>query len=344
MAVPNPADTELLRLRYGQGQLLRSRDARDEVRIEAQLRWWHNRALHRPFGVIEGLTVTGGQPVTVAPGLAYDCFGRELLQTHPASVPVPAADTELLLLAAYDETATSERLAFAWKPAAGVGVRDGVPLARLAQFGSAPLATPLPDLAPLPAALRRRICHDTGQGLVLFEGAMTTQERDQLLQLSKAPAFKQAVAALFAATPAARLDPCFRPPPARPLARPKLETGATIPGATAWETWLLPLGEKLELLGVQVEVDTSGAGFTDVPCYFAWVQGTVRDERARPVLAAHLAHLDRLTPTGFRVRLWLPWFAERAVDLGALARREGLSVCWLGIQASTSSEVNHGHP
>jgi hypothetical protein len=345
MGVPNPADTELLRLRYGHGQMLRSRDARDEVRVEAQLRWWHNRALHRPFGVIEGLTVTGWPPVTVEPGLAYDCFGRELLQTHRASVPVPTADTELLLLATYDETATSQRLAFAWKPAAGVGARDGVPLARLAEFSSAPLTTPLPDLRPLPGTLRERICHDTGRGLVLFQGAMSEQERDQLLALSSDSDYQDAVAALFAATPAPALAPCFRRLPARSLARPRLQTGATIPGATAWEPWLVPLGEGPgELLGVQVVVDTSSAGFTDIPCYFAWVQGAVGDERARPVLAAHLAHLDSLTPTSFRVRLWLPWRPGRVLEPDALARREGLSICWLGIQASTSSEVNHGHP
>jgi hypothetical protein len=49
---------ELQRLRYWQGQMLRSRDLRDQVATEAQLRWWHNRALHNVFGVASGFEVT----------------------------------------------------------------------------------------------------------------------------------------------------------------------------------------------------------------------------------------------------------------------------------------------
>jgi hypothetical protein len=338
--MPDPAATELERLRYRHGQMLRSRDARDQVRIQAQLRWWHNRALHQAFGVVEGLRVVDGQQVTVEPGLAYDCFGRELLQPHLAAVAVPATDEALLLLASYDETAATERLAFAWRPPRGVGIRDGVPLARLTIASSAPLQGPLPDLQPLPGALRARICHDAGRGTLVFEGDMTSGEHDQLVALSDDKAFVAAVGALFASTPAPLLDPCFRPAPARALARPRVAAGATIPGATAWEPWTVGGGGFTQRLGIQVRVDTSSAGFTDVPCYFAWVQGAVADERARPVLAAHLSHVHSPSATGFGVRLWL---LETSRDEPAsLARRQEMSVCWLGIQ--TSSEVNHGHP
>src|ERR1035438_517824 len=50
---------ELERLRYWQGQMLRSRDFRDDGAIEAQRRWWHNRALHAAFGINYGLQVAG---------------------------------------------------------------------------------------------------------------------------------------------------------------------------------------------------------------------------------------------------------------------------------------------
>src|ERR1035441_77211 len=75
---------ELERLRYWQGQMLRSRDFRDDGAIEAQRRWWHNRALHAAFGVNYGLQVAGDASsgtlvLTVTCGLGYDCFGRELI-------------------------------------------------------------------------------------------------------------------------------------------------------------------------------------------------------------------------------------------------------------------------
>ena len=65
------------------GQKL-GRDFRDQLAREAQLRWWHNRALHKSFGVSHGFAVSAvidaGEfvAVSVTCGVAYDCFGREL--------------------------------------------------------------------------------------------------------------------------------------------------------------------------------------------------------------------------------------------------------------------------
>src|SRR4030095_3370535 len=90
-----PKQVELERLRYWHGQRLRSRDFRDQTAIEAQLRWWHNRALHNTFGVSLGLRVSpvpaSGSltAVRVTCGLAYDCFGRELILQDTREIPVP---------------------------------------------------------------------------------------------------------------------------------------------------------------------------------------------------------------------------------------------------------------
>src|SRR5204862_5514959 len=55
---------------------------------------------------------------------------------------------------------------------------------------------------------------------------------------------------------------------ARPLAAPRLGWGSTPSEGTAWEPW-----RWLETsVGLQVTVDTSAAGFSEVPCYFAWLQ------------------------------------------------------------------------
>ena len=74
------------------GQLLRARDLRDDFQTEPQLRWWHTVGFHNTWGIAEGLTVStlgGEQGLHVAPGLAFDCYGRELLLTEPELVRLP---------------------------------------------------------------------------------------------------------------------------------------------------------------------------------------------------------------------------------------------------------------
>lgn len=74
----------LQRLQYWQGQALRPDDFNTQLDSAEQLRWWHNRSAHGAFGVGFGLHVD--PDFTVHCGLAYDCFGRELV------VPVDRKD------------------------------------------------------------------------------------------------------------------------------------------------------------------------------------------------------------------------------------------------------------
>ena len=96
---------EIERLRHRSGEMLRSRDLRDQAAFDAQLRWWHNTAVHNAFGISTGLQseVTGNE-VTVHPGLAYDIFGRELWLGESVRLPLPLAAADgasLALLARY---------------------------------------------------------------------------------------------------------------------------------------------------------------------------------------------------------------------------------------------------
>jgi hypothetical protein len=163
---------ELQRLRYWQGQLLRSGDFHDQTVMAAQLRWWHNRALHDSFGVSWGFSITpvpqSGQlqAVRVGCGLAYDCYGRELILQNPMTIEVPASGQgAMTLLVLYKETAEfpqgngvsgacpgsgrplPEKPEFVWKLAGCVTPRDGVPLAEVNGSGmlkpTSPLARPL---------------------------------------------------------------------------------------------------------------------------------------------------------------------------------------------------------
>lgn len=290
-----PIRPELQRLRYWQGQTLKSHDFRDQLAVEAQLRWWHNRALHNAYGVVEGFEVEqNAGAVIIRRGLAYDCFGRELILTADLLFPRPEGpvpDAGMTLLARFRETRqfprkdemtaacapnqalTAERPEFFWKRADLVEIRDGVPLYRLLENENVKSVRPL----------------------------------------------------------------------ARALARPHIASGSTISGNTDWELWSEPVGDSQMNLGFQVGVDTSAAGFTEVPCYFAWLQGALWTPELKPdFFPIFLEHIASLSTTGFTVRLWMPnlpvpgnettnlAFADRFPGFG---RKQELFICWLGIQA-----------
>jgi hypothetical protein len=109
----------------------------------------------------------------------------------------------------------------------------------------------------------------------------------------------------------------------RPFARPHLGSGQTIPGLAPWEPWEF---------GVQTRVDTSAAGFTRVPCYFAVLTST-RLPIPLPVGLPPLFKTYITDPglSSFTLRVVL-----RTAPLQALmpeaSRAYGLTVCWIGCQ------------
>ena len=159
---------ELERTRYWQGQMLRSGDLRQQVATDAQLRWWHNRAVHSAFGVTLGLRAwlmkrdTGA--IAVEPGVAYDRFGRALILRVQRAFPLPAqlpGKTLVTLVIRYREirpfparqdssgvclecggTQAMDEVDLAWIPSATLTLDDGVPLARIMGPRSNPKADP----------------------------------------------------------------------------------------------------------------------------------------------------------------------------------------------------------
>ena len=232
MAQPNPF--RLQRLAYWEGQALAARDLNDEASGRAQLRWWHNRALHDTFGVSFGLVVaplsTAGRlaGVRLGPGLAYDCFGRELVVTVAREIVVPESTMQassLTLVLRYDEISECSCAPIAsktgWTHCATV--RDNATVAWQERFDRE-------DGVPL-----ARI-YD-------FDGEY-------------------------------RLDGKYAVRISRPLRRPKLVSATTLSGATAWEPWSVDIGASAPVvLGMKTVVDTSSAGFLDTPCYFAALDG-----------------------------------------------------------------------
>jgi hypothetical protein len=117
-----------------------------------------NRALYGA-GIVDGLAVTvddagGGAQIVVAPGLAFDRFGREIFLGCAARVALRGAATTLLVCVAYRERA--EQLTPA--PADTSGVDDGDDASQASRivetFELSLAATPADDAMPI-ARLRR---------------------------------------------------------------------------------------------------------------------------------------------------------------------------------------------
>ena len=322
---------QLERLRYFPGQDLRARDFREQAAVEAQLRWWHNRAEHGAYGVRFGLQAApapvpgGGAPaaVVVQPGLAYDAFGRELVLAMKARGAGPALPEMLGGVAAPS------------------GAAPRVLTLRYAELGP---AAAVPALEPC-----------AGPAKTSGTAALAWRAEDRLRPADGVPLGRLTVQEGHLAW-----DVAFRQPLASPIVRPRFATGATLAGGTAWTSWTRSGADVPIPLGFQVWIDTRAAGFTRWPCYFAWLQGTLNGGLPPPVPL--LEHVGSAFLTGFYFHVLTAWLPSPPSELSVhgqaqapaqalrLARRN-LSVGWLGIEGSAAArrpvplsiEVSHGN-
>ena len=270
---------DLERFRYWQGQGLRSRDFRAQRANAEELRWWHNRALH-DSGVRSGLTVAmvdGADFVRVACGLAYDCYGRELLLQRDRQVPYPDSPEEgaVVVLVIRYRSANED---------ACVCNASDLP----------------PDCAP--------------PGLMEDAVAFHWHDANELRPSDGAPlaAFRFSDGAWSSLEISEALDGAS-PPASRPMARPQLASGGTIPGQTVWEVWRwgsVPLG-------FQTLIDTSAAGFTKTPLYFAELT------TEKPLLSSDFfpplfnTHVAEPKPGSFLLRVVQPLIPARVGVINA---------------------------
>jgi hypothetical protein len=323
---------EMQRLKYWQGQKLLSRDFRDQTSYEAQLRWWHNRALHNAYGVSYGFAVTLiDTRVKVDCGVAYDCYGRELILQTPRelALPEPADDfASVTLVVSFDagdgSISRKEMLMGAtgcsgrsigptiqWQPSKTFQFIDGVAIAEISYEPSAKLDS-LPANLRIPVVLSQRVFFDSERKLLIAIGELSAAEAAALKALSTEATYVAAIDKLVAKDQRSPvLDARFIVRRARGFTRPRIGSGATVPGDTAWELWTENIvnfrGVNTEAdLGIQVTIDTSGAGFTEVPCYFAWVEGTLWNQIHLNFFPVPIIHIDRETTRRFRLRLWMP--------------------------------------
>ena len=90
--MPIIGSTQFLeRIQFFNGERLFASDLQALEAFNREMRWLHNLSLHQA-GVGSGFQVVGNvgdRQVTIAPGYAIDCCGREIILTEPQLLPIP---------------------------------------------------------------------------------------------------------------------------------------------------------------------------------------------------------------------------------------------------------------
>lgn len=357
----------VMRLRHRQHELLASADLVRDVADPTELQWWHNRSVHDAFGVVSGLEVrllatNEGLLVEVAPGFAYDAYGRPLVLSRPLAVevqvPRPGAlpgGTLLLRTPQGGDWAPPVHVhphrgwrnpEVCWADGSHVSVRDGVPL-------SCVISEPLTKLPDLKGSLPDRIGYIEAAGALVTIGRMSAADLEAASTISADSDYAAAVNALHQSSQA-----CPWPRRTRRVGRSRVVSGMTIPRHTAWRPWLIPRMVNVQEwarsseipIGFEVRVDTSAAGFAETPRYFAWLQGPLFALQASGDASggAHWDHVDQVGPGGFTFYMSLVTLAALTAygldrdpsgrplggtssDLLRLLRNEPFCVSWLAI-------------
>lgn len=269
-----PERKKLERVQYWQGQMLRTQDFLNLQGVEAQRRWWHNRAIHNAFGVAEGLTATlipTGTPtgVCISAGVAYDIFGRELILERAQTIPLPSNVPAGMIGAV--------SLLMRYKP-----VSRGIHPDEISE-----------------------LCWTSPGSVVAGTAEFVWKLGDSLNPADGVSVY----AVYYSVAPTLKgPDPYYARISAEPLSRPLLASGSTVPGNTPWEAWSAPpsANDPRPLIGVQTWVDTTSGGFTDVPCYLAWIEGPLFNALSMLLLPALLPNVTDESIAGFTFRMWLP--------------------------------------
>ncbi len=134
-------------------------------------------------------------------------------------------------------------------------------------------------------------------------------------------------------------DETFIAPAARALARPRISSGTTIPGATTWEVSDLSNTGMPELTEVRVRIDTSSAGFASIPEYFAFLQGpltTIESPRKIGILCLHFDHVERMRADGFVFSFFILVFkidtSELTKQIQKFLNQQKAYVSWIGFE------------
>jgi hypothetical protein len=316
--MPILEDIEFLeRIKFFNGQRLLAGDLQSLESFDREMRWLHNLSLHQP-GIGSGFAVSGKKgeaQLTATPGYALDAFGREIIltQSHVEQVP-PVADNgsgkpalfDLLVAYPPDENLTASE------------TRDGVcairgtvrvheePVfcwARLTDDGAAPVDPRLKQLV----------------------------QQQLMIVLARVSVFncqlKEDVLVAFRRN-------------ARPVKLPKVACGVTTVEGSDWKFETLKIqapgaatATPVSVTNQSVKINTSSAGFSSTPSYFARLRSSDPALLSRAVFGA-VINITRETPREFQFQLlrsfqFVPEIVPRALSR---VREFAFDVVWMGVE------------
>ena len=291
---------------FFEGQRLTAADLEAVQDYQRELRWLHNRSLHT-WGIVFGLEVTGkrgDREVSIAPGFALDCLGRELILNDPLSLPIPPVAGVNGAPAVYYLTISfleDEKLTPSQSESGVCGASGAIRLPELARIRF-----------QLPADNDPEVAYRFGKDVILASVPV------QNCKLAAAPSPKE------------RRD-------ARPANQPYVATGLAAGNAAAWS--VLQINGKTA--GLQAKVDTSAAGFGSTPVYIGQVMGARGLVSGAGVIDG-LVNIAEAGPTGFTLQLILPQGlqvgslplnpAAALADPLAAIKDLNWAVSWMGIE------------
>lgn len=305
------------------GQRLTANDLTEMQNWNRELRWLHNRGLHT-WGIALGLDVVGQRGdrfVTVHPGYALDCQGRELILSQPQTIAVPA------VAGASNGEAVTYYVTASYAEDADLPIsetRSGV------CQGSGAVRRPEQP------RLRWQSPNDTTSegsyrsGLDIILGTVQVKNCQLAVPVSETERRN-----------------------ARPAHQPYIAAGQTEAGATQWIFW--PNSNQDTAVGVQTTVDTSLAGFGATPNYIAHMIGNREfyEPSGTPEFPEPGLLLDgstfvlNPTPSSFICRLLLPrnlslgpnynlnadaFFSPTSDALNRLEKELMWHVVWMGVE------------
>jgi hypothetical protein len=303
------------RLAYRAGQLLTAHDLREQKSNEDRLRWLHVVGLHGTWGIVWGLTVSGN-------------IGDRMLTVAPGYAvdqqgrDLPVAGEMKIPLPVVVEPATLV-LTLSYKRDAEFRQYSQLLQVCLGEGGSRPLEQPLFSWRQ-----PTEVCFSSEIPLVKVEvvgGALAN----------------------FLDLRARRYT--------RRESIPTIGWGNTEPGTTGWKTedQSQSPSPDLKSLWLQIQVDTSEAGFTQTPYYFAFLCGygvdnpdrINKEDDVKAVLAErqkstiflnHLGFISESSVSGFTYRILRRTSNSPGAFINA-AQAEQLqwSIQWIGIEPNS---------
>jgi hypothetical protein len=294
----------LERITFSTGQRLTATDLSELQRAHRELRWLHNRSLHS-WGIGLGLAVQGERgdsAVTIGPGYAVDCLGREIILTEPQTKTVPAVaggseGEDYYLIAAYqddEDQAVAERRPGVCLPEGAVRLSEG----------------PLIDW-------RRPNKWVEGKELILAQAWVQNCQLTQSLSLAPRRS-------------------------ARPTHQPYIAAGQTERGNTPWMAWLMEEEDQMVGVYTEVDTSAACFQTTPHYIAHVAGARFIFDAVGAELTVLGFTGIADATPMGFTLQVLLPSLGGGAYNPDRLCDRErgpdivrnqlNWYVVWLGIE------------